>query len=297
MMTDYYRVLRKAIDELENADADARRAVYGRASKMVVSQLRGSDPPMPQAFISMHVEALKTAVLRIEGEFAGEAPAAPPRPAPARPVHPATAEREPPGREIGALPTDGRRIAAIAAAVLAAVFIAGLSAYFLLAPNAPPPASQAGSPSPARPTAEVSPPASKRAGGAPDAAYILRPQRVFYRTTQPVGSVIVSRGQRFLYVVQPNNVAIRYAIGLGAACGNLAGMFRVTEKIDATGKPAGAFDPPALYFGGATHAVHKTSEPTSIGQFVKAGCLHTAEQDMADLYQRIPLDERIIVSN
>jgi lipoprotein-anchoring transpeptidase ErfK/SrfK len=260
---------------------------------------------VPQAFINMHVDALKAAVARIETEFAGaDAPprAAASKPAPARAVRPVAAESEPPRREIGSLPASGGRIALIAAMILAAFLVAGLGLYVLMAPERSSPVSQARSTEPERPVAQA-PPAAKRAAGAQDASYILRPQRVFYRTTQPVGSVIVSRGQRFLYVVQPNNVAIRYAIALGAECESLAGLFRVTEKInqeppaaDAKAKPAGAFDPPALYFGG-THALHKAREPASIGQFVKSGCFQAVDQDIADLYERVPLDERVVVAN
>jgi lipoprotein-anchoring transpeptidase ErfK/SrfK len=40
-------------------------------------------------------------------------------------------------------------------------------------------------------------------------------QLVFFRTTEPAGTVVVHTSQRFLYVVQGNNRALRYGIGVG----------------------------------------------------------------------------------
>jgi len=44
---------------------------------------------------------------------------------------------------------------------------------------------------------------------------IYQRQVVFYRTTESPGTIIVQTSERFLYVVQPNNRAIRYGIGVG----------------------------------------------------------------------------------
>ena len=55
-------------------------------------------------------------------------------------------------------------------------------------------------------------------------ALCFRRQPTFYRTLQPVGSIIVDKLQHFLYLIQPNNVALRYGIGLGEQCTDLAGL-------------------------------------------------------------------------
>jgi lipoprotein-anchoring transpeptidase ErfK/SrfK len=272
-MADYYDVLRKAVDGLERNDAEARRAVCERARQTVLTR----QPLLPQDEIDRHLAGVRAAARRIEAEFAED-----------------SAPRQP-----------ARRVGLIAAGVLGAILLAGLAAYYLVARGSPPPpASRAERVAPA-PVATPArrEPARRDAEAAPDnASFVLRQQRVYYRTTHPVGSIVVSRSQRFLYVVQSNNVAIRYAIGVGRECENVTGLFRVTEKI---GPDAGAappapattrFDAPALYFS-AREAVHRAADPARVGQSSADGCFQAWDRDIADLYTRIQLDDRVIVAN
>ena len=110
------------------------------------------------------------------------------------------------------------------------------------------------------------------------------------------GSIVVSRNQRFLYVVQPNQVAIRYAIGVGPGCENLAGLFHVTDKQKPPATQPGTFELPAVYFDPA-RAVHRTAEPARIGESTKAGCFQAWDSDIADLFERVQLNDRVIVTN
>src|SRR5262249_55767156 len=43
----------------------------------------------------------------------------------------------------------------------------------------------------------------------------LRRQMFFYRTSEPPGTIIVDTADRYLYLVQGNNRAMRYGIGVG----------------------------------------------------------------------------------
>src|SRR5262245_37822292 len=45
--------------------------------------------------------------------------------------------------------------------------------------------------------------------------YEYRKQAVFYRTTEAPGTIIVNTHDRFLYLVQGDNRAIRYGVGVG----------------------------------------------------------------------------------
>ena len=45
--------------------------------------------------------------------------------------------------------------------------------------------------------------------------YEYRRQAVFYRTTEQPGTIIVNTSDRFLYLVQGDNRAIRYGVGVG----------------------------------------------------------------------------------
>lgn len=293
---DYYPVLRKAVASLDRSDRAARDALYQRAGRALVNQLRSSDPPLPDSEIDTQVDALRAAITRIEDEFEDErgGQPAPQTVAPARGAPSATAA-----------PTR-RRYRIAAAGALAVLAIAGLGTYFAVSRNraAPPSVGQRET---VRPSAVA--PAAKGSADPAHASYILRQQRVYYRTTQPAGTVIVARNQRFLYLVQANQVAIRYAIAVGPECDGIGGLFRITAKVGEPGQAeasnaqassrAGtkpAFDPPALYFGGA-HAVHRASEPGRIGQAAPRGCFHAWSQDIADLYERIPIDERVVVAN
>src|SRR5262245_48514776 len=55
-------------------------------------------------------------------------------------------------------------------------------------------------------------------------------QLVYYRTNQPVGTLVVDKNQTFLYVVRPNVSALRYNIGVGPECTTLSGMYHVVRK-------------------------------------------------------------------
>ena len=55
-------------------------------------------------------------------------------------------------------------------------------------------------------------------------------QPVFYRTTEPPGTIVISTSQRFLYLVQGNNRAIRYGIGVGRVGFQWSGVHRISRK-------------------------------------------------------------------
>jgi lipoprotein-anchoring transpeptidase ErfK/SrfK len=288
-MADYYDVLRKAVDALERNDAEARLALYERARQTVLTR----QPLLAQDEVDRHLDGVREAAQRIEAEFADEP--APPRPHLAYPIEQAT----PPSatRAVRARP-----IGLMVAGALGAILVAGVSAYLLVAQR--PQAPQASRTEKAAPAPAKRDQVKRDAEVTPDhASFVLRQQRVYYRTTHPVGSIVVARNQRFLYVVQPNNVAIRYAIGVGRECENVAGLFRVTEKVE--GPAAGAappaaakprFDVPALYFS-AGQAVHRAADPGRVGQSTVDGCFQAWDRDIADLYNRIQLDDRVIVAN
>ena len=297
-MADYYDVLRKAVEGLERNDAAARRALYERARQTVLTR----QPLLPQDEMDRHLDGVNAAARRIEAEFADEVIRLAPDAAP-RAVRPQSAAPEP----LAPAPPV-RRVGLVAAGVLGALLVAGLAAHFVArdrpsAPKATRVEQVTQAPAPPKRESPKREPAKQAEVTADQASYVLRQQRVYYRTTHPVGSIVVARNQRFLYVVQPNNVAIRYAIGVGRECENVAGLFRVTQKVGpASAAPSSAaetkarFDAPALYFS-AKEAVHRTADPGRVGQSVIDGCFQAWDRDIADLYNRIQLDDRVIVAN
>jgi hypothetical protein len=69
-MAEYYPLLAKAVAGLQNSTPEARRAVYERARKALLTQLQNLRPPVPAADIARETQALDMAVARIEAELA-----------------------------------------------------------------------------------------------------------------------------------------------------------------------------------------------------------------------------------
>lgn len=148
-------------------------------------------------------------------------------------------------------------------------------------------------------------------------------QIVDYRSPYPPGTVVVDPHQRFLYLVQKGNRAIRYGVGVGREGLAFAGRGTVQEKREwphwtptpamiarepkryakwahgmngGVGNPLGAR---ALYLfknGKDTrYRIHGTTEPDSIGKAVSSGCIRMMNQDVIDLYGRVPLGAKVVV--
>jgi lipoprotein-anchoring transpeptidase ErfK/SrfK len=313
MATDYYPLIRKAIDRLDRPGEAARYNVYERARQALVRQLR--DAGVVDAKLDEHLEALDRAVAQIEGEFGSR------RPEPARGLRavrdePSAGQRDrplpvregpPPSADDAPASSLRRWGLALGIGTLAVFIAAGLSFYHFQ-PRQRPAAADRPAPvlAPARPAATPAAVASADAPAPP--SYILRRQRVFYRTTHPPGTIAVSTSQKFLYVVQPNQVAIRYAIGVGSVCDKVAGLFHITEKVPrpsdsataraprASAQPDQSFEPPALYFDRG-RAVHEAADAKAVGQSVRTGCFQSWGEDIADLFERISVNDRVVVAN
>jgi hypothetical protein len=120
-MAEYYPLLAKAVSGLPDSTPAMRHAVYERARKALLGQLRALQPPVPEADIEKESQALDVAVARLEAEYAavaqapvevreapvasppaGQAPVttAPQTPPPLRPAEPRQAPSAPPSMPI-----------------------------------------------------------------------------------------------------------------------------------------------------------------------------------------------------
>jgi hypothetical protein len=110
-MAEYYPLLAKAVSGLPDSTPAMRHAVYERARKALLGQLRALQPPVPEADIDKESQALDVAVARLEAEYAaaveapGEVKEAPPpaaqapatqAPPPLRPAEPRQVPSPPP---------------------------------------------------------------------------------------------------------------------------------------------------------------------------------------------------------
>ena len=62
--------------------------------------------------------------------------------------------------------------------------------------------------------------------------FALQRQVVFYRTTVVPGSILVDRENRFLYLIDANNSARRYGIGIAQECLKGGSLSRVMNKLE-----------------------------------------------------------------
>ncbi len=140
-------------------------------------------------------------------------------------------------------------------------------------------------------------------------------QVVFFRTTEPPGTIVVHTSERFLYVVQPGNRALRYGIGVGRDGFRWAGQLRISRKAEwpdwrpppemidrqpylprvMAGGPGNPLGARALYLGDTVYRIHGTNQPQTIGTAVSSGCFRLINPDVMDLYDRIPVGTRIVV--
>ena len=149
-------------------------------------------------------------------------------------------------------------------------------------------------------------------------------QDVAYSTAEPVGTVIISPGEKHLYLVTGKNKATRYGIAVGKAGFEWAGEALITgrqnwpmwtpppEMIERKpelikwekGQPGGPTNPlgaRALYLttNGVDYGyrIHGTPEWNSIGKNASSGCIRMINQDVMDLFNRVPDGAKVVVLN
>ena len=140
-------------------------------------------------------------------------------------------------------------------------------------------------------------------------------QLVFFRTVEPPGTIVVTTSQRFLYVVQGNNRALRYGIGVGREGFQWAGQQKISRKAEwpdwtpppemiarqpylprfMAGGPGNPMGARALYLGGTVYRIHGTNQPQTIGHAVSSGCFRLVNKDVINLYERVPVGTRVVV--
>jgi lipoprotein-anchoring transpeptidase ErfK/SrfK len=50
-----------------------------------------------------------------------------------------------------------------------------------------------------------------------------------------------------------------------------------------------------MYLGSTLYRIHGTSEPWTIGNAVSSGCIRMRNEDVIDLYERVPVGARVVV--
>ena len=139
--------------------------------------------------------------------------------------------------------------------------------------------------------------------------------RVSYGGSHKPGTIVINTAERKLYLVQGDGTALQYGIGVGRVGFTWKGVRKVTAKKEwpswtppeqmlrrQPGLPrhmAGGIENPlgarALYLGGTLYRIHGSNEPETIGEAVSSGCFRMTNDDVVDLYKRVPIGTTVIV--
>jgi lipoprotein-anchoring transpeptidase ErfK/SrfK len=148
-------------------------------------------------------------------------------------------------------------------------------------------------------------------------------QEVDWKGKEKPGTIVVNVPERHLFLVEAGGKAMRYGIGVGRTEGtNFRGQAIIGRKekwphwtptsnmmaaiplyrhysSGMDGGPENPLGARALYLYRDGHdtffRLHGTSEPESIGQAVSSGCIRLFNQDIIDLYNRVPVGTHVIV--
>jgi lipoprotein-anchoring transpeptidase ErfK/SrfK len=149
-------------------------------------------------------------------------------------------------------------------------------------------------------------------------------REVPYRGRENPGTIVVDPTARYAYLVMENGRAMRYGVGVGKEEGfNLTGIASIGRKAvwprwtptqdmirreperygpvagGLPGGPENPLGPRALYLyrgnRDTLYRLHGTTEPWTIGTQVSSGCIRFLNQDIIDLYGRVPVGATAIV--
>lgn len=147
-------------------------------------------------------------------------------------------------------------------------------------------------------------------------------QVVAYDTDQPANTVIINPAEKHLYLVLGNGRALRYGIAVGRSGFLWSGEAVIANRRTwptwtpppemiarrpdlaqfKNGQPGGPTNPlgaRALYLetNGVDYGyrIHGTPEWESIGHNASSGCIRMINQDVMDLYDRVPDGAKVIV--
>jgi len=153
----------------------------------------------------------------------------------------------------------------------------------------------------------------------------LAPTLVTIQAGIAAGEIHVDPNRFRLYWTLPDSQAIRYAVGIGRRGLYESGTFRVGAKREwpswtptpemierdpasyerfADGVPGGPNNPlgaRALYLYDGNRdtylRIHGTNAPNTIGTAVSNGCARLTNEYIVDLYNRVPMDAKVILYN
>jgi lipoprotein-anchoring transpeptidase ErfK/SrfK len=141
---------------------------------------------------------------------------------------------------------------------------------------------------------------------------------VAYAGDASAGTIVVRTNERRLYLVLGQGRALAYPVGVGRAGRQWAGRAVISgkhvrpawapppdiarehpgmAKVYAGGSPGNPMGVAAMTLsGGGQYAIHGTNNEGSIGHFVSHGCIRMHNADVQDLYGRVSVGTRVVVT-
>jgi lipoprotein-anchoring transpeptidase ErfK/SrfK len=148
---------------------------------------------------------------------------------------------------------------------------------------------------------------------------IYLPRIVAYDGKQAPGTIVIDTKRKFLYLVMAGGKARRYGVGVGKPGFGWTGVERITRKAEwpdwtpprqmitreaakghyipahMEGGPNNPLGARALYLGDTLYRIHGTNAPWTIGHNVSSGCIRMRNEDVLDLYDRVPVGAKVVV--
>ncbi len=149
----------------------------------------------------------------------------------------------------------------------------------------------------------------------PDAVSPIQRFETWFPSDEVPGTVIVRASERRLYLILGDSRALKYGIGVAREGFEWSAELKVSMKRewpdwtppdemikrqpDLPRHMAGGPDNPlgarALYLGATLYRIHGSNEPETIGTAVSSGCIRMANDDIIDLYDRVPIGAKVII--
>jgi lipoprotein-anchoring transpeptidase ErfK/SrfK len=149
----------------------------------------------------------------------------------------------------------------------------------------------------------------------PEAQSPIRRFETWFPSDEKPGTVIVKASEKRLYLVLGESRAIKYGIGVAREGFEWSAELKVSMKRQwpdwtppeemlkrqpdlpkhMNGGPDNPLGARALYLGATLYRIHGSNEPETIGTAVSSGCIRMANEDIIDLYERVPVGAHVII--
>jgi lipoprotein-anchoring transpeptidase ErfK/SrfK len=140
---------------------------------------------------------------------------------------------------------------------------------------------------------------------------------VAYNGELAPGTILVRTAERQLFLTRADGTALRYRVAVGRPGKQWTGEARISGKyltpdwappdvirrdnprlppLIPGGAPSNPLGARALTLDRDEYAIHGTNRPDSIGSFASYGCIRMRNEDVIDLFQRVRVGTRVVVT-